>query len=260
MKVISANIAHGLSLSPLTTVEGETIANLANELDADIVCLQEVDFVKSRSSNVDQTKLLAQAGGFVTARFFPALVGEPGRRADFRMPGEAEVLNSPADSYGVSILSRFPIVGEKFLQVRGSKLSLPMPFVIDERTQWRAIPDEPRIIGVLTLQTPSGVIDVLTTHLSFIPTRAIAQLFELKKLLGAHPVILAGDLNLAPIVTSRITNLSHAVTAPTYPRFRPRAQLDHILVSNHFQVKSSGSLELSVSDHLAVFAELTLTT
>lgn len=254
VKILTANIAHGLRFGEFGIVDEKSLISVAQELNADVVCLQEVDYQKARSSGLDQMEVLRVHGNFSYARFFPALIGEPGDRSSFRMPTVGEIENPPVDSYGVGILSRFPITDVKTVQLSGSRLSLPMPFVVNGRTRWRAIPDEPRIAVRVTIDSPIGSIDVVTTHLSFIPTRAMSQLLLLKQLLQAGPAILAGDLNLSPSITKRITKFEHAVLATTYPKPQPRAQLDHILISEHLICKQSGITELSISDHFAAFA------
>lgn len=256
MKLLTANIAHGLRFGEFSTVEDSALKTLALELDADVVCLQEVDFKKERSSFLNQIEVLKAYGNFMTGKFFPALIGEPGLRSAFRMPTKSEIEVPPADSYGIGILSRYPILDVETIQLSGSRLSLPMPFMINSRTRWRAIPDEPRILVRITVDSPLGEVDVVTTHLSFIPTRAISQLFTSRHLIKARPCILAGDLNLAPRVTSRVTGLQHVVLAPTYPKPRPRAQLDHILISKELVSVNAGVKALSISDHLALVAEV----
>lgn len=256
MKLLTANIAHGLRFGEFSTVEESALKTLALELDADVVCLQEVDFKKERSSSLDQIDVLKTHGNFVAGKFFPALIGEPGQRLAFRMPTKSEIESPPADSYGIGILSRYPVLEVETIQLSGSRLSLPMPFMIDSRTRWRAIPDEPRILVRITLDSPLGEVDVVTTHLSFIPTRAISQLISSRQLVKSRPYILAGDLNLAPAVTRRILGLQHAVLEPTYPKLKPRAQLDHILLSKELLCVDAGVKALSISDHLAVYAEV----
>lgn len=256
MKLLTTNIAHGLRFGEFSTVDESALTTLALELDADVVCLQEVDFKKERSSFLDQLEVLKTHGNFLAGKFFPALIGEPGRRSAFRMPNIDEIHAPPSDSYGIGILSRYPIITVETIQLSGSRLSLPMPFMIDGRTRWRAIPDEPRILVSITLNSPLGEVDVVTTHLSFIPTRAITQLFTSRQLIKTRPCILAGDLNLAPALTSRITGLEHAVLAATYPKPEPRAQLDHILLSKELVCVNSGVKELSISDHLALHVEI----
>jgi endonuclease/exonuclease/phosphatase family metal-dependent hydrolase len=256
VKILTANIAHGLRFGEFSIVDEKSLISVAREFDADVVCLQEVDYKKERSSNLDQMEILRVHGNFPYARFFPALIGEPGDRSSFRMPTADEVASPPANSYGLGILSRYPITEVKTLQLSGSRLALPMPFIVDGRTRWRAVPDEPRIAVRVTIDSPLGSVDVVTTHLSFIQTRAMSQLLLLKQLLQARPAILAGDLNLSPSISKRITKFEHAVLAPTYPKPQPRAQLDHILISEHFLCNQSGATELSISDHFAAFADL----
>lgn len=257
MKILTANIAHGLKFGEFSTVGESTLQSLAQELKADVVCLQEVDSIKERSSRLDQIEILRIHGGFEFAYFFPALVGEPGEREAFRMPSSAEVKSPPENSYGIGILSRFPINDVQTMQLSGSRLSLPMPFLVDGKNRWRMIPDEPRIAARVTVESPLGEIDIVTTHLSFIPSRAVSQLLALRQFVQTKPIIFAGDFNLSPGLTKRLTKLNHAVFRPTYPKLQPRAQLDHILISNSLTCFDSGTLELSISDHLALFAEVT---
>lgn len=256
MKILTANIAHGLKFGEFSIVGREVLQSLAQELNADVVCLQEVDFMKERSSMLDQIEILRIYGGFEFSHFFPALVGDPGNREAFRLPTSAEINSPPSNSYGIGILSRFPINDIHTMQLSGSRLSLPMPFMVDGRNRWRMIPDEPRIAACITVESPMGEIDVVTTHLSFIPSRAISQLLALRQFIQRKPIIFAGDFNLAPGLTRRLTQLNHAVLSPTYPKLQPRAQLDHILLSSTLMCVNSGTKDLSISDHLALFAEV----
>jgi endonuclease/exonuclease/phosphatase family metal-dependent hydrolase len=256
LKILTANIAHGLKFGEFSIVGEDALQSLAQELKADVVCLQEVDFIKERSSMLDQIEILRIYGGFEFAYFFPALVGEPGDREVFRIPTSSEVKTPPENSYGIGILSRFPINDVQTMQLSGSRLSLPMPFLVDGKNRWRMIPDEPRIAARVTVESPQGEIDIVTTHLSFIPSRAISQLLALRHLVRTKPTIFAGDFNLAPGITKTLTQLNHAVLSPTYPKLQPRAQLDHILISNTLTSIDSGALELPISDHLALFAEV----
>ncbi|HEY1835819.1 MAG TPA: endonuclease/exonuclease/phosphatase family protein [Candidatus Saccharimonadales bacterium] len=77
------------------------------------------------------------------------------------------------------------------------------------------------------------------------------------------PVIITGDLNCEPTskeLRKLISNskLKSLIETPTYPAFKPKNVFDQILVSQEFLVHAAGVLDAKVSDHLPVFAELSI--
>ena len=76
-------------------------------LDADVLCLQEVDRDQARSGGVDQTAAIAEAMGAVAWRFEPALVGEPG--AAWRPATDDDLLERRGRATAWRLVSRLPV-------------------------------------------------------------------------------------------------------------------------------------------------------
>jgi endonuclease/exonuclease/phosphatase family metal-dependent hydrolase len=104
---------------------------------------------------------------------------------------------------------------------------------------------------------------VAATHLSYLAWRGAGQLRRAADWVAAQgePAVLLGDLNL-PHRALRPT-LSGTGWIPadpagaTYPAWRPRVQLDHVLVRGA-RVRCARVLPRATSDHLPVTAEVIL--
>jgi endonuclease/exonuclease/phosphatase family metal-dependent hydrolase len=110
---------------------------------------------------------------------------------------------------------------------------------------------------------PGNPLVVLMIHLALGRRSRAQQLALISKLVYAHPyVVVMGDLNCqlhSPELSTllRKTGLK-APTAKiaTYPSWRPKRHIDHILVSPSLEVTQTYALEHAVSDHLPVAAEI----
>lgn len=197
VKIISWNIQRGRGPDGRCSI-ARTVADLRRIADADVLCLQEVSAGHTDMGGEDganQFLLLAQ-----------------------RLPGYAPVAGIASDTlgeagsrrlFGNMILSRFPVLQ-----------------VIRHALPW---PPDPSVMSMqrmaleVTLDTPMGMLRVLTTHLEYFSTaQRIAQVERVRELQreGAqhalHPrpgpatagpfaamprgraAVLAGDLNFAP--------------------------------------------------------------
>lgn len=138
-------------------------AEVIRELDPDIVALQEVDKMTSRTEKVDQVEKLAELAGFdyfVFGRAMPYGGGE----------------------YGLAVMSRYPII-------RHEVHPLPFRFGL-----------EPRALLVTVIDTgeTAGIITLADTHLCHrSEENRIDQVRRINSLLleAEGPVILAGDFN-----------------------------------------------------------------
>ena len=119
--------------------------------------------------------------------------------------------------------------------------------------------DEPRIGLAAVVQTPSGVITVATTHLSFVPVWNGVQLRKLCARLAQlpGPRILLGDLNMPPPFPRALSGWRSLAKVKTYPANDPKIQLDHVLASGDVgPVRSVDTPELPLSDHRALVITL----
>ena len=237
MRVATFNLLHGRSLGH----GGVDVADLratARQLDADVVALQEVDRGNERSGAVDQTAEVAAALGAEHFRF-ESTVGE---------------------TYGVGLVSRWPVTSWSVRRFARAPVQLPLLVPGNGLTR---IPDEPRAGIAAVLDTPTGPLTVVATHLSFAPGWNVAQLRALATwaITFPGPRLLLGDFNLpGPVVraATRRARWAQLARVPTYPSWRPRVQLDHVLAHgiDESAVHDVQALRLPVSDHCALVVDL----
>lgn len=240
----------------------------AAALDVDVLAVQEVDHLLPRSGAVDQTAVLARAldGGAWHGGFAAALLGTPGSRATFRpVPrggddggdGRDATADAAAPAYGIALLSRHPLRAWHELRLAPSRLTLPVPLPPGARPRVLWVPDEPRVAVAAVVAAPTGDVSVVTTHLSFSPLRARAQLRQVWRWCRdlPRPLVLLGDLNLPTALVVRATGATPALREPTHPARRPRLQLDHVLLDDpagRYAAADARVRRVADSDHLAV--------
>ena len=97
-----------------------------------------------------------------------------------------------------------------------------------------------------------------STHLSFMPWWNGVQLRLLLRGLGepVGPLVLLGDLNMGRHRAERITRLRPLATGLTFPSHHPIEQIDHILAGDGLTASGGGSMEMPMSDHRALFADV----
>lgn len=223
------------------------------ELDPDVLALQEVDRALSRSQHADLSAVAAEAMGAQDHRFVPTLAGTPG--AMWSLSGPAHQIGG---EYGIALLSRYPVIRWQDIPLPSLRPSfkLRLPVVRQHLT----VREEPRSAVVAQLDTPSGPMAVVNTHLTWVPGSGIRQLQEVARVLGEavpDPVLLVGDFNMWGTLPRRITGYQPLAEHFTYPAARPKRQLDHVLLRGRGpQVTATRAVRLAVSDHLALVVDL----
>lgn len=249
VRVASYNLLHGMHLARHGVVDLAAVAEAIADLDADVVALQEVDRGLPRSGGVDQVAELAGRLG-VAGVFCPALLGDPDTAWTTVGTGDEE---GPA--YGIGLLSHLPVRAHRRVALPGGGPGDRRPGVTPSRPGWD---HEPRAVLAAEVVTPAGPLGVAVTHLSYMPWRAVHQL-RVAADVGSGPRVLVGDLNLsAAIVRAVLPRWDHAGGEPTYPAWRPRVQIDHVLVDGGIAVRAVHTARRTTSDHLALVAELSL--
>ncbi|MGA9335015.1 MAG: endonuclease/exonuclease/phosphatase family protein [Rudaea sp.] len=196
--------------------------------DFDLVGLQEADAGSLRSGFVNQTQYLAEAAGF------PYWSHQPNRK----------VAQFAASSNGV--LTRIE---------PSEVLDYPLPGRIPGR-------------GALWLRFDQGKhsLIVVVAHLALGPVARRKQFAFLAELIGKHKhVVLMGDLNCTA-QSSELKSLFHATSLvppeesspPTFPSWRPRRAIDHVLTSAQLHIEQLWTLPHPVSDHLPLAARIRL--
>src|SRR4051794_16785793 len=208
VRIGTFNILHGRSLED-GQVDVDRLAAAVKSLDVDVLGLQEVDRDQPRSFGADLTAVAAEAMGAVEHQFVAALAGTPGgtwmAATGEEQPGSA--------TYGIALLSRYPVVSWRVVRLGALTASVPMWFKGSRKPVW--VRDEPRVAVAAVLDGPSGEFTVCTTHLSFIPGWSALQLSRLvRSLTGTpEPLVLIGDLNMAQRQAAQVTGLRAIASA-----------------------------------------------
>ncbi|WP_214225950.1 endonuclease/exonuclease/phosphatase family protein [Pedobacter sp. B4-66] len=226
LKVMTYNIHHGNPPAKEGVIDLQAIADVINSQSPDLVALQELDVLTSRSGNVDEVKKLAELTGMYS--FFSKSI-------DFGGGG-----------YGVAILSKFKINKEE-------RFSLPFK---------EGLNAEPRSLAVINVTLANGkTLDFASTHLDLKDEHRILQVAEINKILGGRKgaVIVAGDLNLTAstpamkVLEKYFERSCQENCAPTIPDVNPKEEIDFIMLKkgSPLKVQSHQVLnDIHASDHL----------
>ena len=206
----------------------ERFAAAVRSLGADVLGMQEVDVHQPRSQLHDLTAIAAEAIGAVEHRFVAAMAGH--RRWVARSDRRGAAGNS-----GVRRRAALPSAGAFLGGHPLPALPFQVPHLFPGRRRPVLVRDEPRVAIGAVVETPRGVMTVVTTHLSFIDGWNVVQLRRLRRSLAQAlpgPLVLMGDLNMGQRRATRTTGMSSLATALTFPADRPTRQLDHVLARN----------------------------
>jgi endonuclease/exonuclease/phosphatase family metal-dependent hydrolase len=241
LRLLSCNILAGASVQRYSEYVTRSInavlpgRNKMDNLDQlaevlpqfDVIGLQEADAGSLRSGFLNQTRYLAETAGM------PFWSHQPNRPMA-RLAHSANGLISRLEPHSV--------------------LDYPLPSRIPGR-------------GALLVQFGEGrnALAVMIAHLSLSSQARGRQLGFIGELLQDFPhAVLMGDLNTEPgSVEMRQLfgkcNLQPPVqSTPTFPSWKPRRALDHILTSPSIQLDKVWTLPQAFSDHLPLAAEIRL--
>ena len=210
---------------------GKRINNLADISrllhEYDVVALQEVDGGSLRSSYINQTEYLARKAGF------PYWFHQTNRNLG------------------------------KFAQHSNGLLSHYAPLQLEDHKLPGRIPGRGAIFARFSFGE-NAELAVVAMHLSLSRRSRNLQLEYIASLIKEYQyVVLLGDMNTpaasllhdSPLQDFELTSFRNLMT---FPSWRPKRSLDHILVSNNLRVHSLRALNFTISDHLPVAMELEL--
>lgn len=239
LRVATWNIHKGVQgVGPVKRLEIHNIGHAIEQLDADLVCLQEVRFVNRREQR----------------RFarWPELP-----QADFLAPeGYESIYRTNAitrhGEHGNALLSRWPVLSHQHEDMS------------DHRFEQR---------GLLhtEVQVAGRPVHALVVHLGLIPSSRDRQVEQLKHYIQREipqeaPVIVAGDFNdwgarLTQLMAYAGLYQFDGMRTPTYPSRLPLAQLDHVYARGLLPLAAMvprGRIWRQMSDHLPLVAEFAL--
>lgn len=285
MRLATFNVLHGRSLSD-GLVSTSRLVEACASLEADVLCLQEIDRGQGRSGSVDQTAAVAEGMGAEHWRFEPAIVGEPGgewraavgadsvpasgpvpegvagevAERDGIHPGELGSGGAPA-SYGVGLVSKLAVLAWDVVRLPAPRFRSPVivPGGRNGRTGMILLPDEPRVSLAAVVVTPTGPMLVASTHLSFVPGWNLWQLRRLTRHLSrlAGCGVLLGDLNVPGAFPRWTSGWQSLASVKTFPADRPAMQIDHALGFGPLpEVKAVTARRMELSDHRALVVDL----
>ncbi|MBN0038680.1 endonuclease/exonuclease/phosphatase family protein [Cellulosimicrobium cellulans] len=269
MRLATFNALHGAALDG--TVDVERFARAVAYLDADVLALQEVERDSPRSQRADLVAVAAEALRADHRHFSPTLRGVSGAWVRAARPGSGVRRVPGVASYGVGLVSRFPVS-------RWSRLELdrmPWRSRVRRRTPgtargaarlvpFRVVPDEPRAALAAAVVTPWGPLTVVTTHTTSRPEFTSDQLRSFARACAPlpRPLVLLGDLNLRAPEPAEITGFTSLADVLTHPVDRPVRQIDHVLADaspGGATVRALGpatAVDTGLSDHRAVVVDV----
>lgn len=228
----TAHYGHYLSRAWRHALPGRGMGARLDEIaellrDYDFVALQEADAGSLRTRYTNQVEYLAQKAGFA--------------------------------HWGLTVTRNLHPVARHAL----GYLSRYAPREVDEHVLPSALPGR-RALRI-QLGADAGSLQLLVAHLSLSRKAQHAQLDYLNRLVPATgPVLLLGDLNcdvasLRQHALASGSRLQVGDDAPlTFPSWRPKRSLDHILHTPELKLHRLHTLRHAVSDHLPLAAELSL--
>ena len=218
------------------------VAALVRESGADVALLQEVDSMTQRSGRVDQLAELRRTTGF------HAVFGS--------------TLPYQGGGYGIAVLSRHPIRAHRLIPLPNDP---PQPRAGGSR--------EPRGALHAEIETPSGVLHVLNTHIDASgddrwrrqeATRLVAVADSLRAT-GAR-VLVGGDMNSTPesavqqIVRGAALNDAWAICGGgqdlTYPAATPVKRIDYLYLTGTMRCSEARVIDTQASDHRPVIVHV----
>jgi endonuclease/exonuclease/phosphatase family metal-dependent hydrolase len=236
LRVATYNIHKGVQgVWPARRLEIHNLGHAVEQLDADIVCLQEVRLMHRREE-----------------KKFSHWPSQP--QADYLAPeGYASVYRTNAvtrhGEHGNAMLSRWPVLSHQHQDIS------------DHRFEQRGL-----------LHTEVQVVDrrvhVIVVHLGLVPASRVRQLAQLlafvdRAIPAQAPVLVAGDFNdwgtgLGRRMAGAGFSEWREQPTPTYPSRLPLNQLDHVYARGLTPLHAmapSGRIWQRMSDHLPLVAE-----
>ncbi|EJE51946.1 metal-dependent hydrolase [Acidovorax sp. CF316] len=239
LRVATYNIHKGVQgIGPARRLEIHNLGHAVEQLDADIVCLQEVRRLNRQEARYFQRWPELPQAEYLAPEGYEAVY----RTNAFTRHGE----------HGNALLSRWPVIGHQHEDIS------------DHRFEQR---------GLLHVEVDAHgrKIHVIVVHLGLIPGSRIRQIERLQRFIerevpGGAPLVVAGDFNDWGLQVKRMLAgfglyEFEEPRALTYPARLPLVQLDHVYVRGLTPLSlhvPRGRIWWRMSDHLPLIAEFGL--
>lgn len=255
LKVATYNIHKGVQgIGPARRLEIHNLGLAIEQLDADIVCLQEVRKVHRR-----EEKYFKQWPELPQAEF----LAPPGYEAIYKTNAFTR-----HGEHGNALLSRWPVMSHRHLDISDHRFEqrglLHVEIQVGEPLSKH--PTKPKYLD----NAPFNV-HVIVVHLGLIPASRVRQIKQLHQYIAREvpagaALLVAGDFN---DWGTRITNMMRdhelreceGAKYLTYPSRLPIVQLDHVYAKGLTPVNQMvpyGKIWRRMSDHLPLVAEFDL--
>ncbi len=218
LRIATYNIKHA-------TEGEEKIADVIKTIGADVVGVQEVDYLNTRSGSRDQPAIIAKAAGMPYYRFT--------RSIDYR-----------GGQYGTLILSKYPIVEYETVELYSAEY-------------------EGRALGHAVIDVDGVRLDFFNTHLSYEDTAVRAE--QLRQIfletLDCRRFCLTADFNTGVFTELYVIGAQTLVNdygreLVTFPS--SGKSIDNILLSAGIELGERGTVTESYSDHRPLWADVTI--
>jgi endonuclease/exonuclease/phosphatase family metal-dependent hydrolase len=241
------------------------LASSIASLGADVLGLQEVDFLLARSGGTKQVAEVAASMGAIYWAFAPSVMGSPDEEWRGSQDSDVQVVTndngSSAPGYGIGLVSKIPVTSWHRLDLSRSPIGIFMAWPENGRMKQHYVRDHPR--SALAAALDNGWL-IVNTHLSFVPIFNLFQLLKIKRWVKKLPVadkakiIIMGDLNLPFGWLVKGINWNSLAKQKTFPSWVPKVQIDYILSQKvaSEDVSNPPASHNGISDHLPLSVDI----
>ncbi|WP_280187339.1 endonuclease/exonuclease/phosphatase family protein [Delftia sp. PS-11] len=240
LRVATYNIHKGVQgVGPARRLEIHNLGHAVEQLDADIVCLQEV-----RKMNRKEAAYFERWPQVPQAEYLAPLGYEAVYRTNaYTRHGE----------HGNALLTRWPVVGHQHEDMSDHRFEQRGLLHVEVEVQQRRV-------------------HTIVVHLGLIPGSRLRQVAQLRRFIEREvppgaPLVVAGDFNdwggqiKRMLASFGLHEYDGQPSVPTYPSRLPLAQLDHVYVRGLTPLGlhvPKGRIWWRMSDHLPLIAEFRL--
>ena len=265
MKITSWNIQHGeVYASGIEIDRMAEIVGTVKAFNCDVLVLQEVDHLNDRSNLEEQTKDFAEIMGAKYWAFAPSVWRKNEEWLDWPQSGSSdfpplitEAITSKQPGYGISIISRSPVIKWERKELSKALFGWWLPFTSDGVTKKYWVKDHAR--NALAAYLEDGTV-IINTHLSWEPVFRNLQLSQLKRWANqiakdkSLRVLIVGDLNIPNDWQESVNSprWRSLVNQLTFPVWKPNQQIDHFLAKRGTKAKLEPTVASKISDHLPI--------